>query len=304
MVFTLDALHTNKKTARLITEDLHAHYVLTLKGNQPNALTAAHAALSGTNADWVHGSAVEDDRGHGRTERRSIRTTPADDTLFPGARQVFRIRRDVGDLDNVWTTKEIVYGITSLPDGLAGPEHLNWYQRPTLDRRKPAPLDTRDMTFREDSSQLKTGTAPRAPTGLRNLAINTFRLAGRAPTSPTPDATSTVTTTSSPSSASDPKRLNQTKIHNAGALDHEGHRVEQQGRRQIGDVRAVPLRTVSTLISESAFTASRNELRDRPSRAASSASRCKRSPARSSPRTIISLMRSMASSVSAVTARS
>jgi uncharacterized protein YpuA (DUF1002 family) len=61
MVFTLDALHTNKKTARLITEDLHAHYVLTLKGNQPNALTAAHAALSGTNADWVHGSAVEDD---------------------------------------------------------------------------------------------------------------------------------------------------------------------------------------------------------------------------------------------------
>jgi hypothetical protein len=143
MVFTLDALHTNKKTARLITEDLHAHYVLTLKGNQPKALTAAHAALSGTNADWVHGSAVEDDRGHGRTERRSIRTTPADDTLFPGARQVFRIRRDVGDLDNVWTTKEIVYGITSLPDGLAGPEHLNWYQRPTLDRRKPAPLDPR-----------------------------------------------------------------------------------------------------------------------------------------------------------------
>jgi hypothetical protein len=93
MVFTLDALHTNKKTARLITEDLHAHYVLTLKGNQPNALTAAHAALSGTNADWVQSSAVEDDRGHGRTERRSIRTTPADDTLFPGARQVFRIRR-------------------------------------------------------------------------------------------------------------------------------------------------------------------------------------------------------------------
>ena len=59
MVFTLDALHTNKKTARLITEDLHAHYVLTLKGNQPNALPAAHAALSGTNADWVQSSAVE-----------------------------------------------------------------------------------------------------------------------------------------------------------------------------------------------------------------------------------------------------
>jgi predicted transposase YbfD/YdcC len=179
MVFTLDALHTNKKTARLITEDLHSHYVLTLKGNQPNALTAAHAALSGTNADWVQSSAVEDDRGHGRTERRSIRTTPADDTVFPGARQVFRIRRDVGDLDNVWTTKEIVYGITSLPAGLAGPEHLNCYQRQhwTVENRLHW---TRDMTFQEDSSQLKTGTAPRALASLRNLAINTFRLAGRA----------------------------------------------------------------------------------------------------------------------------
>ena len=179
MVFTLDALHTNKKTARLITEDLHAHYVLTLKGNQPNALTAAHAALSGTNADWVQSRAVEDDRGHGRTERRSIRTTPADDTVFPGARQVFRLRRDVGDLDNAWTTKEIVYGITSLPDSLASPEHLNCYQRQhwTVENRLHW---TRDMTFQEDSSQLKTGTAPRALTSLRNLAINTFRLAGRA----------------------------------------------------------------------------------------------------------------------------
>jgi hypothetical protein len=178
MVFTLDALHTNKKTARLITEDLHSHYVLTLKGNQPNALTAAHAALSGTNADWVQTSAVEYDRGHGRTERRSIRTTPADDTLFPGARQVFRIRRDVGDLDNVWTTKEIVYGITSLPDSLASPEHLNCYQRQhwTVENRHDAP------------------------------------------TSPTPDATSTATPTPSPPSASNPKRLNQTKIHNAGTL--------------------------------------------------------------------------------------
>ncbi|MBB5967821.1 hypothetical protein FHS22_007134 [Planomonospora venezuelensis] len=36
------------------------------------------------------------------------------------------------------------------------------------------------MTFREDASQLRTGTAPRALASFRNLAINTFRLAGRA----------------------------------------------------------------------------------------------------------------------------
>ncbi len=34
MVLTLDALHTTKKTARMITGDLRAHYLLILKGNQ------------------------------------------------------------------------------------------------------------------------------------------------------------------------------------------------------------------------------------------------------------------------------
>jgi hypothetical protein len=37
MVWTLDALHTTKATARLITKDLHGHYVLITKGNQPIA---------------------------------------------------------------------------------------------------------------------------------------------------------------------------------------------------------------------------------------------------------------------------
>ena len=38
----------------------------------------------------------------------------------------------------------------------------------------------RDVTFHEDNSQLRTATAPRAMATLRNLAISTFRLAGRA----------------------------------------------------------------------------------------------------------------------------
>lgn len=179
MVFTLDALHTTKKTARLITQKLNAHYVLVLKENQPLACKNARAALAGADTDWEQTSAVEHDRGHGRVERRAIRTRPTDDALFPGARQVFRIRRDVGGLDGVWTSKEIVYGITSLPATLAGPEHLNCYQRRhwTVENRLHW---TRDVTFHEDSSQLRTGTAPRALASFRNLAITMFRLAGRA----------------------------------------------------------------------------------------------------------------------------
>ena len=179
MVWTLDALHTTKATARLITKDLHGHYILIIKGNQPIARDAAAALLSGPNADWVDTTAIEDDRGHGRVERRTIRVAPADDSLFPGAVQAFRLRRDTAGLDGVWTGKEIVYGITSLPADLAGPAQLNHYER-----RHWVVEDrlhwVRDVTFGEDASQLRTGTAPRALAAFRNLAISALRLAGRA----------------------------------------------------------------------------------------------------------------------------
>jgi hypothetical protein len=47
----------------------------------------------------------------------------------PGTRQVFRLHRDVGELDGTWTSKEIVYGIASMPPDLTDPAHLNHYER-------------------------------------------------------------------------------------------------------------------------------------------------------------------------------
>ncbi|WP_177245398.1 ISAs1 family transposase [Streptosporangium canum] len=175
MVLTLDALHTTKTTAHLITEQPNAHYVLMVKRNQPLARAAAQILLSGPDADWTQSTAIDDDHGHGRTERRTIRTAQAGDTLFPGARQAFRLRRDVGDLDGIWTGKEIVYGIT----GLAGPAHLNHYEQARWGVENRLHW-VRDVTFREDHSQVRTGTAPRALAGFRNLAISTMRLADRA----------------------------------------------------------------------------------------------------------------------------
>jgi hypothetical protein len=70
-----------------------------LKGNQPLTRAAAAHLLAGPDTDWTQTSARADERGHGRRERRSIRTTETDDFLFPGAQQVFRLRRDVGELD-------------------------------------------------------------------------------------------------------------------------------------------------------------------------------------------------------------
>lgn len=179
MVWTLDALHTTRATARLITKQLHGHYVLIIKGNQPIAHATAAALLAGPDSDWVDTIASEDDRGHGRVERRTIRVAPADDALFPGAAQAFRLRRDTGGLDGVMEHKEIVHGITSLPADLAGPAHLNYYERRhwVVENRLHW---VRDCTLHEDASQLRTGTAPRALATFRNLAISAFRLAGRA----------------------------------------------------------------------------------------------------------------------------
>ncbi|WP_280890830.1 hypothetical protein [Streptomyces sp. LBL] len=82
-------------------------------------------------------------------------------------------------LDATWTGKEIVFGVTSLPAHLAGPAHLNHYERAHRSIENKIHW-VRDVTFHEDNSQVRTGTAPRTLAGFRNLGISTFRLAGRA----------------------------------------------------------------------------------------------------------------------------
>jgi hypothetical protein len=68
--------------------------------------------------------------------------------------------------------------VVSLTAEQASPHHLNHYARGhwTVKNRLHW---TRDVTFREDDSQLRTGTAPRNMAAFRNLTLNTFRLAGR-----------------------------------------------------------------------------------------------------------------------------
>jgi hypothetical protein len=68
---------------------------------------------------------------------------------------------------------------TSLPAHLAGPAHLNHYERAHWSIENKIHW-VRDVTFHEDNSQVRTGTAPRALASFRNLAISTIRLAGRA----------------------------------------------------------------------------------------------------------------------------
>src|SRR5882672_9028075 len=109
-------------------------------GRRGDALFEVVDALLTAFAD---STSIDDDRGHGRAKRRSLRVAPCDDRLFPGARQVFRLRRDIGGLDGVRTSKEIVHGIVSLDADLAGPEHLNHYARGHWTVEKLSTLDPR-----------------------------------------------------------------------------------------------------------------------------------------------------------------
>ena len=157
--------------------------MVTLTGNQPHALEAARAALTGVNAD-----SGGDQCGRVRSYPTAAPSAPPRRMTpgFPEPARSSRIRRGVGDLDNLWTTKEIVYGIASL---LASPNPSGCYERQhwTVGNRLHW---TRDVTSHENFPQLRTSTAARALASCRNLALSRD-----APTSPMPDETSTATTT-------------------------------------------------------------------------------------------------------------
>ena len=129
-VITLDALHTTRKTAKLITQ--RADYVFVVKGNASETFDILDSV------DWereASGSFAEDlDRVHGRPEQRSISVlTPPDGLVnYPGVRQIARVTRyreplrkgpdDAGKGEKDYL--ETVYLITSLDAGAASPEEL------------------------------------------------------------------------------------------------------------------------------------------------------------------------------------
>ena len=90
-VITLDALHTTRKTAKLVTQ--RADYVFVVKGNALETFDILDSV------DWdrdASGSFAEDlDKVHGRLEQRSISVlTPPDGLVnYPGVSQIARVTR-------------------------------------------------------------------------------------------------------------------------------------------------------------------------------------------------------------------
>jgi predicted transposase YbfD/YdcC len=137
-VITADAGHTVKAHARLICEELFAHYVFTVKLNT-RKLWEELDALDWASVPVQHAT---QEKGHGRRERRTIQVMTAPEHIrnrFPHARQVALIERYVTRTVRVkkgkrWVRKQVksavaVFIITSLDAREAAPQQLAGYVR-------------------------------------------------------------------------------------------------------------------------------------------------------------------------------
>lgn len=185
-VFTMDAGHTVRAHARLLTLELGAHYVMTVKENTP-ALFARIDALDWASVAITHQT---EERGHGRHERRTLRVLDAPADLgFPGAAQVFLIERyttrtvrkptkgSCGYKKVQVRTAVAVLGVTSLSAREAAPRHLASYVRGHWSIENKIHW-VRDVTFRENASQVRNASRFRIMVTLRNLVIGLIRQAG------------------------------------------------------------------------------------------------------------------------------
>jgi predicted transposase YbfD/YdcC len=172
MVVTADTLHTTRDHATYVT-NRGGHYVFVVK----KQLHRLHDLLH--DLDWTHAPAhTGHDIGHGRTEQRTLDILPApDNTNFPGAAQVFRITRERTDHATGKHETHTWVGLTSLAAEHATPTQIaallrgHWHIENRLHW-------VRDVTYREDHSQVRTGNAPHTMTSLRNLAISALRHTG------------------------------------------------------------------------------------------------------------------------------
>jgi predicted transposase YbfD/YdcC len=172
-VVTLDALHCQRETAQAIL-DAKAIYVLTVKANQPT--------LYGHLLDLFEGYGAADydvaglrkhvtvERSRCRNERREYYAiaVPQDDEVFgrwPGVKSlgmVFR-RREI----NGKTELEIMFFITNHPPRVkALSRHLRSHW--SIENSEHWVLD---VTFAEDASRIRRGSAPEISAAFRRMAL-------------------------------------------------------------------------------------------------------------------------------------
>uniref|UniRef100_UPI000D1BA3BF ISAs1 family transposase n=1 Tax=Streptomyces sp. SM11 TaxID=565557 RepID=UPI000D1BA3BF len=171
-VITADAMHTRTGHAEhVITRG--GHYILVVKGNQKN-LRRQLRRLPWREVPLQHRTR---EQGHGRREIRRLKVCTVQPGLpFPHAVQAIKVKRRRTNRTTGKTTITTIYAVTSLAPEQAAADRIAELIRGHW--QVEALHHVRDVTFAEDASHVRTGTAPRAMATLRNLAIGLIRQAG------------------------------------------------------------------------------------------------------------------------------
>jgi len=171
---TADAMHCQKDHAEYLVEKRGAHYLLTVKNNQPK-LRKQLAQLPWADVPVTD---TQRDRAHGRIEKRTLKVvTISAGILFPHAAQAIQVTRQVRRRNTRKWRTETVYAVTDLTAEQGRPDQLATWLRGhwCIENRLHW---VRDVTFAEDLSRVRTGNAPQVMATLRNLAISLLRLTG------------------------------------------------------------------------------------------------------------------------------
>jgi len=184
-VVTGDAMFAQRELSEQVVA-AGGHYVWSVKDNQPDlrahiealfAIEEGQTSLKPMANDFQRAESL--DKAHGRLEKRRLTSSAmlGGEVEWPHLGQVFKIEREIEQLNTGKRRSEISYGITSLRRQAANAEGLlkiarkHWEIENGLHYR-------RDWTLREDYCRLKTGNAAQAMAIINNLVIGLVRQAG------------------------------------------------------------------------------------------------------------------------------
>lgn len=185
VVLTMDALHTSVKQAKQIRQG-GGDYLFVVKRNRrtlytdiADAFTALPPQGSCEVECWQYTAGTVDYRGHGRTERYTLESTPALNhyLAFPDVAQVVRRTRQALDHRTGRTTVSAEFLITSLDRDRVSLVQIDRLRRWhwTIENVTHYP---RDVSFGEDRCQVRSGNAPQALAAFRNAIASLLHVAG------------------------------------------------------------------------------------------------------------------------------
>ena len=181
MVITMDALLTQRESANQILEQ-GVHDLMVVKANQPELYAAIdmwfqEPLLPAPEDHYQRTTTTE--KGHGRLETRTLERSCALNSYvdWPGVGQVLRRTCERITLCTGVVSREVTYGITSLPQQAASAAQVEALWRGPW-RIENKVHYVRDVTLGEDAGQIRCGSAPQALAALRNGIISLLRSQG------------------------------------------------------------------------------------------------------------------------------